>query len=271
MDTKYLSDGRKVCVIGKINTTEYIVQEIFITDEGDEIPSGEKFTTKSIHSAPSKSYKQAQEEKMEARIDRLESAIESRERELKDVGKKITVNKKILGSAIKSVDSFADDEKVKTLVMFASGTVSYLVEDCWSISAPIPFGQAISADDRYDRDTIKLISLFGKSDGDLEYKINNYSDGSGSYKSVIPFKTYKQALAHIKARFLSKVEESRICASDYRKCLKIGIKFTKSEALEIKALLSDSRDKSIKNIEEDFEKRLARSNKDYEGILDAKT
>lgn len=38
---KYLADGRKVVVIGKINQTEHIVQEIFVTDSGDELPSGD--------------------------------------------------------------------------------------------------------------------------------------------------------------------------------------------------------------------------------------
>ncbi|HEI9857545.1 TPA: hypothetical protein SLO96_000850 [Proteus mirabilis] len=57
METKFLSDGRKVAVLGKLNTTESIVQEIFVTDSGVEIPSGENFTTKSLHDEPEKATK----------------------------------------------------------------------------------------------------------------------------------------------------------------------------------------------------------------------
>ena len=57
-DLKFLSDGRKVSVIGKINKTEFIVQEVFVTASGDEIPSGENFTAKSLHDAPVQSYKE---------------------------------------------------------------------------------------------------------------------------------------------------------------------------------------------------------------------
>jgi len=54
---KFLNDGRKVKVIGKLNNQEMIVQEIFVTKSGDEIPSGESFTAKSLHDEPVLSYK----------------------------------------------------------------------------------------------------------------------------------------------------------------------------------------------------------------------
>ena len=42
METKYLSDGRKVVVIGQLNNVESIVQEIFVSDGGDQIPTDHK-------------------------------------------------------------------------------------------------------------------------------------------------------------------------------------------------------------------------------------
>ena len=39
---KYTTDGKKVVVIGDLNQTEKIVQEIYVTDDGCEIPQGER-------------------------------------------------------------------------------------------------------------------------------------------------------------------------------------------------------------------------------------
>ncbi|VGD33408.1 Uncharacterised protein [Klebsiella pneumoniae] len=56
MEIKYLSDGRKVVVVGQLNQTETIVQEVFVTEAGDELPGGERFVTKSLHDVPVESW-----------------------------------------------------------------------------------------------------------------------------------------------------------------------------------------------------------------------
>lgn len=67
---KYTTDGRKVVVIGDLNQTEKIVQEIFVTKDGDEIPSGERFVVKSLLDAPAKSWKEQELIKLEARFEK---------------------------------------------------------------------------------------------------------------------------------------------------------------------------------------------------------
>ena len=56
METKFLSDGRKVVVVGALNNQETIVQEVFVTQQGDEIPGGERFVVKSLHDQPVESW-----------------------------------------------------------------------------------------------------------------------------------------------------------------------------------------------------------------------
>ena len=55
---KYTTDGKKVVVIGDLNQTEKIVQEIFVTEDGAEIPSGERFVVKSLLDEPAKSWQE---------------------------------------------------------------------------------------------------------------------------------------------------------------------------------------------------------------------
>lgn len=54
---KYTTDGKKVKVLGNLNSQEKIVQEIFIVNES-EIPSGEHFVVKTLHDAPAVSWKE---------------------------------------------------------------------------------------------------------------------------------------------------------------------------------------------------------------------
>lgn len=71
MEKKYLSDGRKVVIVGKLNNQETIVQEIFVTNNGSEIPSGENFVVKSLHDEPIMSYQKKKEKELELSILKL--------------------------------------------------------------------------------------------------------------------------------------------------------------------------------------------------------
>jgi hypothetical protein len=68
-EIKYTTDGKKVIVVGNLNSQEKIVQEIFIVD-GNEIPSGENFVTKSLHDFPAISWKESELIKLESRYEK---------------------------------------------------------------------------------------------------------------------------------------------------------------------------------------------------------
>lgn len=63
MQTKYTNDGKKVGIVGKLNAEQTIVQEIFITESGQEIPSGENFVVTSLHDQPVKKWSTYYEER----------------------------------------------------------------------------------------------------------------------------------------------------------------------------------------------------------------
>ncbi len=44
---KYTTDGKKVVVLGNLNSQEKIVQEVFVVD-GSEIPSGEDYARPAV-------------------------------------------------------------------------------------------------------------------------------------------------------------------------------------------------------------------------------
>lgn len=64
-----------------------------------------------------------------------------------------------------------------------------------------------NCDSSYDRrDCFKLLSLFGRSDGDLEWRLNQYSDGSGCGSTVYPCTSYDQALDIVREWFAEKAK-----------------------------------------------------------------
>ena len=99
---KYLSDGRKVLVVGKLNNVEYIVQEIFVTTGGDEVPSGERFTTKNLHDEPVVSYREKREKESEQRLKRIERDIETAESKCRAIEVQQAALKSMYSSALRA-------------------------------------------------------------------------------------------------------------------------------------------------------------------------
>ena len=192
MESKFLSDGRKVTIIGQLNNTEWIVQEVFVTAQGDEIPSGERFTTKSLHDSPVETYKDRQEKKLNESIRTLQNketavqeSIKKLERERIAYEKTFKSTKALSDSLLKQIDEGA----FNLLCDVMAGNVKYLVEDSgYGVYEPKLFLDAIKSYDSYDIE-IKLLSLFGRSNGSLVYKMNQYYDGSGGSREVILIRT----------------------------------------------------------------------------------
>ncbi len=124
MEIKYTTDGKKVSVIGKLNNTETIVQEIFVTANGAEIPSGENFVVKSLHDQPVESWKEKQLRDLEARYCREKNELETR----------IKTQKRILENAVAKASLKADflldfannsnETQIKTLKLVLSGKIN---------------------------------------------------------------------------------------------------------------------------------------------------
>lgn len=200
-ELKYLSDGRKVSVIGKINKTEYIVQEVFITKNGDEIPSGENFTAKSLHDSPVLSWKEKEAEKAESRYEKANSEIKAIEKELKLMKGQRQGHVDILKQNEK-LTSLLDSCNIDNLADILMGNIKYVVEPCsWSFKVQ-SFEDGVFAWDNYYNDSryegLKMVSLFAlksspcHSDRKCKVEVSRYTDGSGGGKKFEFFKGDKE-------------------------------------------------------------------------------
>lgn len=189
MNVKYTNDGKKVIVIGQLNNTDTIVQEIFVTKDGAEIPSGENFVTKSLHDAPVVSWKEKELKELNERFDRerkeLNSKIEQLKRKQRETGEIFGMNAQI----IKNINPAMFD----TVADFLSGEYKFAVCVDWGGVQIYPINDFVLSMNGYDIE-IKLLSIFGKTNGNFGWRINSYRDDSGSWKEFKPCKTMAEAI-----------------------------------------------------------------------------
>jgi len=212
-EIKFTTDGRKVVVIGDLNQTEKIVQEIFVTKDGAEIPSGERFVVKSLLDSPAKSWKEIDLKKSE---ERYLKEKEEWDKKISRINEEKSLAYSSLQSRVKWLKSIArepqDDNFKKAITVlqsFFSNIEKWVFVEHygdWELDLFNEDGHNRLLDkteDDYRRkrfDSMRLLSLFGDTDGNVSYKINEYSDGSGYDKEVEFFNSKEAALCYMQNR-----------------------------------------------------------------------
>lgn len=92
---------------------------------------------------------------------------------------------------------------------FLDGKITHYVKIC-DYGGPFEIkalSETIAEDYGYKKGEFKLLSLFGSSNGELQWKLNHYKDGSGTYTHVFPVTSYESAIVKAtefaEARWLS--------------------------------------------------------------------
>lgn len=199
MEYKYTKSGKKVAVVGQLNANQWIVREIFMSGDG-EIPCGENFIEASLLDEPVVTWEEKRKNVLEAKIKRLESEISDAEGKLKVVRQH--VNSVTCYNNVIAKYGNIDCEELKTFLSFISGEITHVVVDRYNpeiFELKDIIGEC--EDSRFSG--LKLINLFGTmSDGkrktgedglSLEWRINMYSDGSGSWDTIIPCVSFEEA------------------------------------------------------------------------------
>lgn len=274
METKYLSDGRKVAVVGQLNNVESIVQEIFVSESGDEIPSGERFTVKSLHDAPVKSWKEKKQDELEERIAKTKEKEKLAEKELREIAFKLQGKKEQARQAAQHIEQLMDNpEAFDTFCAFVSGNINWLVEENpWRLKKPEAFDEMAYVKDGYGYEggkfeAVKLVSIFGKASGDVGYKRNRYQDGSGSYVNIIPFESYQDAVNVVRKQADEKIANGSLSADDLKVCKELGFEFTKDELAPSMKASAERFDNLIRNQKEAIDKNEKEKRKAIESFL----
>lgn len=208
-EIKFTTDGKKVVVVGKLNSQETIVQEIYISG-GSEIPSGEHFVVKSLHDEPVVSWKETELKKLEERYEKERKEynylIDKKYKEFQLKNNELKCKLNYIGLVLKN----ANEKSFNTLVDFITGEIQWVVVDHYNYDL-LP----INKFNQMYEDKLRLFSIFGKDDGTFTYAVGDYYDYSGGNKKFYPFKTYDDALSKLKELVISSdVTENNIELSE---------------------------------------------------------
>ena len=205
METKYTKDGKKVAVLGKLNNEEWIVQEIFVSGD-QEIPAGENFTAKGLLDKPLETWHTQQAIRLQKEAEQLKLEINTARDKLDNIRKKIKV--KSLIQQITERYQNCDITELDTLFAFMAGEITHLILANYSnyeiVTLEEALEEALEDQDQGRFDGLKLITLFGCTEygqrynnnitNSLQFRINNYRDGSGPNRQIYPCRSHEEAV-----------------------------------------------------------------------------
>lgn len=203
MNYKYTQDGKKVVVIGALNSQESIVQEVYVVD-GSDIPAGEHFVTKTLLDAPAVTWKVAEEKRLNANIEKLkaeETALSDNLRRFKEYSK-AAMNAKL--EWIKNIKEPEVANVMNAVKAIICGEYTHvLTEDYYDgivIHEWTPELFTTTDYRHYDKikkfESVRLISLFGywNDRKPMTWRVSEYSDGSGRDTTFTPCVSLDDAL-----------------------------------------------------------------------------
>jgi hypothetical protein len=201
-EIKYTTDGRKVVVLGNLNSKEIIVQEIFIVN-GEEIPQGENFIVKSLLDSPGVSWKEKKVKEWDAFYDRLDKEHTKR---INEINKAMIVLQEKLNT-IKATASQISPEAFEMVEKVLTDKIKWGLKIGYSFELA-NFSVEKELADFWDGrfDGFKLLTLFGNGKGSFTWNINQYRDGSGSNRTVLFFETKEEAIAAAREELDAKKE-----------------------------------------------------------------
>lgn len=216
METKFLSDGRKVVVCGKINQTEYIVQEVFVTKDGSEIPSGENFTAKSLHDMPVESYAVRESRRLEDIIKGLKQERDKLDKDVANLKQKRIASAEWL-KRNKFIEGNLPDFDWDYFCDVLMGNMKYAVTYDYSIEV-YEFDKKVEDWENSQFDSLKAFNVsynWNKEKGCKEYQFNygRYSDNSGGTQNVKLCKDEKELQNALSDLIKEKFEQGRLSFS----------------------------------------------------------
>ena len=197
MEIKYTKDGRKVVVIGKLNNHETIVQEIFVKEDGTEIPGGENFVVTGLVDEYVISYKEKRLKEIEEKTINAEKSYNAT---MKSLRKKEKEEMGLLRAKLEMIRGYIKNINIEAFDMvedFLMGNYKYYILERWNPEIKEFNLEEMTMGDDECLD-FKLISLCGRSNGDLAWRINEYFDGSGFRRTMWVFKGIEEAKEKLK-------------------------------------------------------------------------
>lgn len=188
-DEVYDIHGRAATYVARASTG-HIVEPIHEHEEYDEPIYGSPETWKEVFSSPPT-------QKLHAEVAEVEAKLNAARKELYAIQAQRHDEDRAYAARVKEREKFA---QLKTLDDYIAGKIThfFVVEGYGERMSIQTADQFLKANPERDWDrSLRLVSLFGDSKGNLSWCVDRYSDGSGgSHGRCFAATSYEEALEH---------------------------------------------------------------------------
>ena len=207
--TVYLECGEMAEYFACVDGVHYVRQAYEVAGFDGEtvgVEYGSPIEAKKVYaSAPVEVFHQ-EVKKLNETLSTLKSDIHQATSELRNAEKRNTELKVLLSQ--NAVLEHIDDVLQGKFNFFA-------MPDSWGGPKIVSAEDALDQGDRWDK-KLKLLSLFGDTNGDLHWQLNRYRDGSGSWEHVLPCRSIEEAQALLQRHYDEQVVEWRNRSDDQK-------------------------------------------------------
>lgn len=274
---KYTPDNRKIKIVNKLNDNQIIGYEVFIKSSNSEEYIGTTaiiFNVDELSDEPAMSWKEKRikeiETHYEKELKRLNKNIESEISKTKEKLKNTKVRHKKIRELIDKIDNPTNKAAIDYLEDFLLNKITHFFVNDFHPKI-VEFDEYFNETGAFSQDSMKLVSLFGNSNGELFYQVNTYGDGSGNWIDITPAKSYDEALEHAQTAF-DDIQEEFLSSNNnnvvtrINNYLKIDGIYVKSETTDkLNNIAKAKIDKRIESLEEEIYQLQVRQ-KNYESI-----
>lgn len=177
---KYLKNGTLVEVIGQLKEGGYVVDHLMEDPEyGERYESGNIEIVSEVLDRPPI-------ESRASEIVTLDAKITNKHQELRDTQKEIDAK---IAETVELEKRAKLHNQLRYVFDFLDGKITHIVKKHYSSFTIESLEDALNDGDYKPR----LISLFGRSKGDLDWRIHAYSDTSGLDEAFVPCRSLEDA------------------------------------------------------------------------------
>jgi hypothetical protein len=185
-DTVFDIHGREATYLA-LGADGHVVQTVYEHDDYDEPRYGQPEVWRDIYRTPPTA-------KLHGEVAEIEAKLNAARAELNQIRQQRLQEDREYAARVNERKQFA---QLKTLDDFIAGKIThfFVVEGYGERMSIQTFNEfMVSTEDRYER-KLRLLSLFGGSNGDLGWYVDRYSDGSGgSSGRCFPALSYEDAV-----------------------------------------------------------------------------
>lgn len=266
-DRVYTLSGNEMVFISELDS-QALVQQVFQTDEeerfGKPILVGEVFLEEPV-------------QKWSKKIDVLNEEIV----ELQKKRDALNVEIRAANATEKERKERLMQHRALTRIDdFLAGKMTHFVMASYRGVEVMTFDEVVKyKESDYDRmpNGIRLLSLFGKTNGDLEWEISRYSDGSGSRDTVIPCNSYEEGLEQAKVLLDKRYEtwrknnyKNHFC-SEIVCAIKLGLPVPKDIADNNERIVREGKQRQFDEAKKKFEEAQQELEEFNNGIVKGKS